>query len=617
MAWWTWAAVFVPYAVLAATYVGFRWFPVGDPAVLDLHLRDLLDGGDFPLVGAYSRFGWSHPGPVWFYALAPFHAVGGATAVLIGSILAFGAGLATAVALTVRRYGAGAGAVAGAGVLLAVAAAGSFTVILPWNPHLAFAWFPVFLVLVVTGSDRWPTDLAPALFVGSVLVQLHVGYALLVAAAWGTAALFVLVARRRDLRGALRRAARRRVLWWWAAATVLLWVPPLVEQLRHGSDGNLARIYRYFSGSGAGRAGWRFAAAVAGGAFRFPPVGLGGRAEPADLFSGFVRPGSPWLVAVPAVLVVFAALAAWRAGSMRLARLVVLGAVVLVASVIALSQVAGERWAYLFVWRYVAMWFVVVVSVVAIVAGLVGRRPGVDDLRRRWPALEPAALASVLLALAVLVATFVADRPASVLPGEPDARALTAQLLERPRPAEPVQLVQFGSGLFGVGDGVLDGLDAAGWPVGVPAGAGYEYQRDKYGAHRVVASESTAPRWFVTEGSADTTLLEATPGAETLAKVTPLDPQEDAELARLQLAVMERLVAADRADLAVAVGSPLVRFVFDRSGIDATGLDLDRLAALNRKVDAAKSCRCAVVAVPPDAPDERMAYLEWWAHPSP
>lgn len=47
--------------------------PVADHAVLELTLRELR--GHPLLLGAYSRFGWYHPGPLWLYSLAPFLAL--------------------------------------------------------------------------------------------------------------------------------------------------------------------------------------------------------------------------------------------------------------------------------------------------------------------------------------------------------------------------------------------------------------------------------------------------------------------------------------------------------------------------------------------------------------
>ncbi len=40
-----------------------------DIAMIELYTRHAMEGNQF--VGMYSRFGWNHPGPAYFYMLAP------------------------------------------------------------------------------------------------------------------------------------------------------------------------------------------------------------------------------------------------------------------------------------------------------------------------------------------------------------------------------------------------------------------------------------------------------------------------------------------------------------------------------------------------------------------
>ena len=94
-------------AVLAATgctlavaglIVFFRWaradlYPVSDQAILEIYTLHAVRG--LWLLGPYSQFGWHHPGPLYFYLLAPFYALSshktialhvGAFAINIGSL---------------------------------------------------------------------------------------------------------------------------------------------------------------------------------------------------------------------------------------------------------------------------------------------------------------------------------------------------------------------------------------------------------------------------------------------------------------------------------------------------------------------------------------------------
>jgi hypothetical protein len=58
------ATVAVPLARLREPFVH-----VVDAAIIELDVRNALDGGQ--LLGPYSRFGWNHPGPAYFYLLGP------------------------------------------------------------------------------------------------------------------------------------------------------------------------------------------------------------------------------------------------------------------------------------------------------------------------------------------------------------------------------------------------------------------------------------------------------------------------------------------------------------------------------------------------------------------
>ena len=56
-----------------------RIFPLADIAVLEMYVRNALTGS--LLVGPYSRFGWHHPGPLYFYLIAPLYRAAGSQAI--------------------------------------------------------------------------------------------------------------------------------------------------------------------------------------------------------------------------------------------------------------------------------------------------------------------------------------------------------------------------------------------------------------------------------------------------------------------------------------------------------------------------------------------------------
>ncbi|MEZ5218858.1 MAG: hypothetical protein R2715_20265 [Ilumatobacteraceae bacterium] len=65
-----------PLVLLAVRFLGRTPLLDGDSSLFALAVRDTAHGS-FPLTGFYSRYGWSHPGPIAFYAFVPFHWISG------------------------------------------------------------------------------------------------------------------------------------------------------------------------------------------------------------------------------------------------------------------------------------------------------------------------------------------------------------------------------------------------------------------------------------------------------------------------------------------------------------------------------------------------------------
>lgn len=586
-----WLAVWLPFAAVACRWIGSDWFPVQDQAVLDLRLRD-LGRGEPLLVGAFSRFGWSHPGPTWFVVLAPFRWSWGATGILVGSIALYGAGFATLAVLTRPRYGSAVLAVVLAALVPVLAAAGSFALLIPWNPHLAFAWYPVFLLLCVSAVGRRPKDLAIAVFLGSLLVQLHVGYAPITAVPLLAAVGLLL---RRDGTAGLRQHAVAGRGWF--IATAVAYLPVAADQGIHGRDSNLAQLGRFFLDppDDVGEpTGPSFGAGGIGGVLRWPLRGLGGHGETTEPFTGYVIAEPAWTVLpLVALLAAVGAFARRRADREVLDSVVVAG-LALVAGIVALSRLLGERYPYLFTWRFALVWFVVVVGTVGLARLLLADR----SWRHERAASTMAACVGVVAVGATVLATSLGVEPDEVLPLERDIEALSEAVAAGPRPDGPILIVRFDSTLEGVADGLLNHLDERGWPVGVVEDQGF-----KYGEDRVVRPDEAQETWFVTETNLGTTLAMTVPASEVRAATTPLSADEEAELVPLQLALVDRLRDSGRLDLLSAVDADLVGFALDGQ-VDTSGIDVDRLSELNAEIATSGTCRCAVVAVPADTPTD-------------
>jgi hypothetical protein len=205
------------------------------------------------LLGPYSRFYWHHPGPIYFYILSFWSGVFGGQ--VFG--LALGATMinlssAAGILVVARRRG-------GRPLLLWAAVSLVFYLVAIdpvvfdfWNPSVTLLPFALTLLLAwsVACLDWWA---APWLALSSTfVVQTHVGLVPGVVIAGGVAVLVAIQRARR--RGALvgghEQTAIRRVVRITALLTIVLWLPPIVQELT-SPDGNLSALVRFFSKSGA------------------------------------------------------------------------------------------------------------------------------------------------------------------------------------------------------------------------------------------------------------------------------------------------------------------------------------------------------------------------------
>jgi len=244
-------------AVLIVLLGGAQWFPCGDMAQAELHMRGFLSKP--PLVGAAGRivddsgFQGSHPGPSLWIALYPVYALGGrSSAALMTSVVAVHlVSILAAVWLVIRRWGRWAGAVSGVAILLLLRSSGSDFMVEPWNVWMAFLPFVVLMLLLFdvvapdTDSSRrrrcrcWVIAVA----VGSYCVQCHAGYLVIVVAAL-LMALVVLLVDTRSERGAWRFPIIGGLV-----TTLVMWLAPVVDQLRR-VPGNLTILREHFTSPG-------------------------------------------------------------------------------------------------------------------------------------------------------------------------------------------------------------------------------------------------------------------------------------------------------------------------------------------------------------------------------
>lgn len=344
------AVVLLPFLVgLVRVLVG-HWTPVGDWALLELRTRN-VGGSHTPLVGAYSRFGWSHPGPGLFYVLSiPYRVFGRRPdGLLVGALLVNAASVAGIVLLAWRRGRRTLTVGTSIAVVVLCRALGADFLRDPWNPFVTVLPLAllVFLAWSIACGDAWM--LPVAVLVASFIVQSHVGYAALVIVVLGVAIAWWLIAlaRSRDGRTVARPRRAAAIAGATAVVTLAAWAPPLVDQARNG---NLRAIYDFFR-KPQETPTTDTAARVVGRALTLPGAWVTGHESVRT--SDFTTAAAGFFLPLALLALLGAIFVAFRRRDRDASALLCLVAALLVAGVYSISHVAGPLAAYLVRWLLV------------------------------------------------------------------------------------------------------------------------------------------------------------------------------------------------------------------------------------------------------------------------
>ncbi len=340
-----WLAFAVGFVVALVALARPRWFPILDLAQTEMRLRDVFSAHP-PLIGLPGRIGsfrhqGSHPGPLSFWALAPFYELFGASAWAMQAATATLNALALGAALVVGRRRGGAPMFFGIGAVLAVLTYfyGPSILTQAWNPYLPILWFVVFVLGVWSVLCDDLAMLPVAAFAACFCLQTHISYLGLVGGLGAVALVWTAwsLARRRDALDDRR--------WWWvglAAGIVLLTaVPPIVQELTN-SEGNLTLIWRHFTNPPEDPIGIRQGAEIL--LVHLNPWRL---VAGQDATTGSVAPGVVVLIAWVASVAV-----AVRERVRALLALDVVLAGMLVLGVISIANIFGFVWYYLMLWAW-------------------------------------------------------------------------------------------------------------------------------------------------------------------------------------------------------------------------------------------------------------------------
>ena len=240
------ALLFLLSAVVCVSLIALARRAVDAPATSDTAVIEsytLLASRGELLLGAYSRFQWHHPGPLYFYLLAPFYVLSGEkTAGLNAGAAAMAIGsLALIAAVLIRRRASLAVIAAASVALLAWRAAEAMAS--PWNPHVPLLPMAA-LVLVAADVAAGRAWLLPAVAVlASLAGQAHI--AMLPCALALAAVPFA-----RAVVGAVTRGHDRPVWRSSLVATLITlvaaWAFPLYDQLTGVPGGNLSQLWLFF-----------------------------------------------------------------------------------------------------------------------------------------------------------------------------------------------------------------------------------------------------------------------------------------------------------------------------------------------------------------------------------
>lgn len=562
----------IPLAVALGVLHSPRWYPLLDLAQTELRVRD-VGTGDSPLVGLAGRINGddglqgSHPGPLSFWALAPFYTLFGRSSWALQAAAASLNVLAAGTAIWIAHRRGGRGAALGTALALAVLmrAYGGDWLTEAWNPYMPMLWWVVFLLAVWSVLCDDHLLLPVAVFAGSFCAQTHIPYAGLVAGLGGLLGL-VLAGRAWSAwrtarapagdddpgegaparsngegdpgadtrRGPARRLGLAGAVAVGAGLLAVLWLPPVVDQLT-SDRGNLSLIVENFTREGNEEVGLSTAGDVvlANLDLRNLFQGHGTSHEAVD--GGFNVPAALLLLTGAGT-----AALAWRRGYRDLLLLhAVLGAA-LVLGLVAISRIFDILWYYLVLW----LWGTMVLAVVAAgwtLARYAGERladtdtdTGAGGAAARRRSLSRAGAAAMAVALVGVSAKFTYDA-AFVEPPAKEESDILAHVLppladelrsgDLPGGGEDGRyLVRWRSDALAIGSqgfGLLLALEREGFDVGVMEGmatGAVEHrvrpEADATAGVEYVVGEEHIERWRDLPGSVEAVYYEPRSDAE-------------------------------------------------------------------------------------------------------
>lgn len=545
------ALLLVPTVVAVSALAEPTWYAQEDFALIEMRVRDVTSAHP-PLVGLAGRIEHdgvegSHPGPLPFYLLAPAYRLFGSSgwAMQVGAALLTLLAVGTAVWIGRRRGGAVGALAVTTGMLTLLVAYGADRWATPWTPNLPLLWWPVVVLAAWSVLCRdWPMVVV---FVGaaSLCAQAHVSYLGLVG---GLGILVAIAALRATWSTRSLTSAPGRWLLAGVALAVLLWAPPLLDEVRN-DPGNLSLIAGQFLDPDDPVAGWGTAADITFGLFD-PVTVVAGRDATTAASAGGVALVVAWLGAAA-----LAAVGRARLPHDLLRLHLVVGAAAALGFV-SVSRIQGAAYPYLTLWSW---------GTAVAMAGATAWTFWA------WRSARGRGAAAVLLgaaAVALVVTTIDAGRARVV--EQPDRLALYAAVLPEALDAlaegrvdgfdgEDRYLVQASDSYTGMGSAftLLNEMERRGFDAGMaPAFAGLVRP-----ARVMHPDEPTAVVTFASGSAIEE--VRARPGAIEIAS-RDIAPERRAEAARARAELVQVLEDAGRDDLLPLVDASVTVLAFTK-----------------------------------------------------
>lgn len=408
-------AAIAPIVVALVHALAIDRMQIGDDGLLALRVDD-VGSRHHPLLGSWTSASQSfdedvnNPGAWYSYLAAPFVALFGPNAGAFVGVATLNVGAVVGISTAAGRLGSEGFRrwmlVAASGLAWAM---GSALLIEIWQPHALLLPLLLALVLAVGVADGRMWFVVPFVAVVSIIVQTHLGHAVILGlvaistctiGAWTT----------RD-RWTVSSAVRSRPLWLAVAIALVGWSPAIVEQVRYGRDGNVARLIRSV-GDAEYLLGGQYAVQLVARILVLPPL---------DIRAAFARtpPNSPridtadgptlTIEGLPGLAVSVIAIAAAvgvvvvllrharRTDLMVMRSSLSIALVAVIAAIAALSQIVVGPFA--FATHHVRWLFAVAVFVQGVIAWA-----ALAWARTRWPRIDaPAHVVPIVIVVAFSV----------------------------------------------------------------------------------------------------------------------------------------------------------------------------------------------------------------------